>query len=431
MCQDCVCDELSHTPFHTQYSDDKQLAGKLLKLISGQGADNTMTTSENFPGPLRTAIRDLPASKIRAISREGMTRDDVVPLWFGEPNFPTPKFICDAASEALAAGHTFYTENRGIPPLRAAISKYMSNLYGVDVGENRITTTVAAMNGIMLVMEAIVDPGDNVVIAEPLWSNCRETVAIMAGEPRGVELDDVDGKWVLDLDRLFSACDDRTRAIFVNSPGNPTGWVMPVEQQKAVLDFCREKRIWLLADEVYARLIFDRPYAPSFLELAEPEDPLIVFNSFSKSWSMTGWRLGWLTAPPSMGEVFEKLNEYNISGPTTFVQHAAIVAIEDGEDFIEETVEGYRRGRDLVYQRLSGMGKVSLSFPEAAFYAFFKVDGVTDSLEFAREILNKTGVGLAPGAAFGRSGEGYLRLCFAASPDVLSQAMDKLEPMFS
>ncbi|MBT3700158.1 MAG: pyridoxal phosphate-dependent aminotransferase [Alphaproteobacteria bacterium] len=390
-----------------------------------------MTTSDNLPAPVRDAIHNLQASKIRAISREGMNRDDVLPLWFGEPNFPTPKFICDAAAEALAAGHTFYTENRGIPPLRSTLSGYMSNLYGVDVAEDRITTTVAAMNGIMLVMEAIVDPGDNVVIVAPLWPNCRETVAIMGGEPRAVDLVEVDGKWQLDLERLFAACDERTRAIFVNSPGNPTGWVMSVEQQQAVLEFCRKKRIWLLADEVYARLIFDRPYAPSFIEIAEPEDPVIAFNSFSKSWAMTGWRLGWLTAPPSMGEVFEKLNEYNISGPTTFVQHAAIVAIRDGEDFVKQTVEGYRQGRDLVYQRLSGMDRVHLPFPEAAFYAFFRVDGVEDSLELARKILNETGVGLAPGAAFGQSGEGYLRLCFAATPDILSSAMDRLEPILS
>jgi aspartate aminotransferase len=390
-----------------------------------------MNSPDNLPAPVRASIKDLQASKIRAISREGMTRENIIPLWFGEPNFPTPKFICDAAADALAAGHTFYTENRGIPPLRTALSDYMSNLYGVPVKEDRITTTVAAMNGIMLVMEAIVDPGDNVIIVEPLWPNCRETVSIMGGEPRGVELREINGKWQLDLDALFDACDDRTRAIFVNSPGNPTGWVMPSEQQQAVLEFCRQRRIWLLADEVYARLIFDRPYAPSFIEISTPEDPVIAFNSFSKSWAMTGWRLGWVTAPASFGELLEKLNEYNISGATTFVQHAAVVAIRDGEDFIKETVEGYRRGRDLVYQRLSGMGRVHLAFPEAAFYAFFRVDGVEDSLSFAHEILDETGVGLAPGSAFGPSGESYLRLCFAATPDALSEAMDRLEPLLT
>jgi len=390
-----------------------------------------MDTAVTHPGPIRPAIQNLRSSQIRTISHSAMGRDDVIPLWFGEPDRPTPKFICDAAAEALAKGQTFYTENRGIPPLRTVLSDYMTNLYGVPVAEDRITVTVAAMNAIMMVMQAIVDPGDNVVIVEPLWPNCRETVAVMDGEPRLVQLEEKDGRWQLDLDRLFDACDDRTRGIFLNSPGNPTGWVMPREQQQAVLDFCRERRIWVIADEVYARLIYDRPYAPSFIELAEPGDPVIAVNSFSKTWSMTGWRLGWLTAPPGIGNIFAELNEYNVAGPTTFVQHAAVVAVRDGEDFVEETRERYRLSRDLVFQRLTSMSRVKLSFPEAAFYAFFSVDGMTNSLEFAREILKDTNVGVAPGSAFGEAGEGHLRICFASSTDVLSDAMDRLEPFLS
>jgi len=384
-----------------------------------------------FPAPVRPAIQNLRSSQIRTISHSAMGRDDVIPLWFGEPDQPTPKFICDAAAEALAGGKTFYTENRGIPPLRSVLSDYMTNLYGVPVAEDRISVTVAAMNAIMLVMQSIVGPGDNIVIVEPLWPNCRETVAIMDGEPRAVQLIEKDGRWHLDLDQLFDACDARTKGIFLNSPGNPTGWVMPREQQQAVLDFCRERRIWVIADEVYARLIYDRPYAPSFIELAEPEDPVIAINSFSKTWSMTGWRLGWLTGPPSMGPVFAELNEYNVAGPTTFVQHAAVVAVRDGEEFVEQTRERYRLGRDLVYQRLSSMGRVKLMYPEAAFYAFFGVDGVSNSLEYAREILQETNVGVAPGSAFGEAGEGHLRICFASSTELLSQAMDRLEPFLS
>jgi aspartate/methionine/tyrosine aminotransferase len=390
-----------------------------------------MDSAATYPAPVRRAIRHLRSSQIRAISHSAMGRDDVLALWFGEPDQPTPKFICDAAAEALGAGHTFYTENRGIPPLRSVLSDYMTTLYGAPVTEDRITVTVAAMNAIMMIMQAIVEPGDNVVIVEPLWPNCRETVAIMDGEPRLVQLEDKDGRWQLDLDRLFDACDDRTKGIFINSPGNPTGWVMPREQQRAVLDFCRERGIWIIADEVYARLIYDRPYAPSFIELAEPEDPVIVVNSFSKTWSMTGWRLGWLTAPPSIGPVFAELNEYNVAGPTTFVQHAGVVAVRDGEDFVEQTRERYRLGRDLVYQRLSSMSRVRLSNPEAAFYAFFGVDGMTNSLDFARQILKETNVGVAPGSAFGDAGEGHLRICFASSTELLSNAMDRLEPFLS
>ncbi len=390
-----------------------------------------MMDTVDFPAPIRQSIVDLQASKIREVSRDGLGRDGLLALWFGEPDQPTPKFICDAASEALASGHTFYTANRGIPPLREALSEYMTTLYGVPVAEERIALTVGAMNAIMLIMQAIVKPGDNVVIVEPLWPNCRETVAVMDGEPRLVQLEEKDGRWQLDLNRLFDRCDEKTRGIFINSPGNPTGWVMPTEQQREVMDFCRSRNIWMIADEVYARIIYDRPYAPSFLEVSEPEDPLIVVNSFSKSWSMTGWRLGWLTTPTALGEVLDKLSEYNVSHPTTFVQHAGIVAVREGEDFVKATVEHYRLGRDLVYQRLSAMPRVRLPYPEAAFYAFFSVDGMEDSLTYAAEILNKANVGLAPGSAFGSAGEGHLRLCFAATTETLSAAMDRLEPYFS
>jgi aspartate aminotransferase len=214
----------------------------------------------------------------------------------------------------------------------------------------------------------------------------------------------------------------------VNSPGNPTGWIMEQDQQRELLDFCRERGIYVISDEVYIRLIYDRPRAPSFLDICEPDDPVIVINSFSKTWSMTGWRLGWLTHPPHLGPDLSKLNEFNVASPTTFVQHAGVTAIREGEGFVAEMVEGYRRNRDLVFQRLAAMPKVRLSRPEGAFYAFFAVDGMTDSFEYAKQLIAETGVGLAPGRAFGPEGEGWMRLCFAAEPDTLSEALDRLEP---
>jgi aspartate/methionine/tyrosine aminotransferase len=233
------------------------------------------------------------------------------------------------------------------------------------------------------------------------------------------------------MNDIAAACDDRTRAIYVNSPGNPTGWVMESDQQRELLDFARERDIYVVSDEVYVRLIYDRPRAPSFLDLAEPEDRVIVVNSFSKTWSMTGWRLGWLIHPPVLGPVFSKLNEFNVASPTTFVQHAGVVAMRNGEPFVAEMVERYRRNRDLVFQRLAGMPRVRLARPEGAFYAFFAVDGMTDSVAYAKQLIAETGVGMAPGRAFGESGEGWLRLCFAAEAATLSMAMDRLEPEFS
>lgn len=380
--------------------------------------------------PMRPGIAALGGSLIRAVSDEHMGRPDVIPLWFGEPDAPTPDFIKDAASRALAANHVFYTRNRGIPELRAALSRYATRLHGAPVGEERITVTASGMSAIMLVSQLLVAPGDNVVAVGPVWPNCVETVHVMGGEGRIAALDAAaDGGWRLDLEKVFAACDERTVAVFVNSPGNPTGWVMTGEDQRALVDWCRRRGIYVVADEVYVRLAFDGQRAPSFLDFADPEDRIVVINSFSKSWSMTGWRLGWLTHGPALGEAFAKLNEYNLAGPTTFVQHAGVTAVEEGEPFVAEILERYRRNRDLVVQRLGAMRRVRLPRPDGAFYAFFAVDGVTDSLAFAHEIARTAGVGLAPGRAFGEAGEGRLRLCFAAAPQTLSRALDRLQPM--
>ncbi len=387
---------------------------------------------ESLGRNIRHAIETLDGSLIRKVAETNIGRDDVIPLWFGEPNVPTPDFIKKAAVAALDDDQVFYAQNRGVPPLREVLSTYVSKLHGRPIDIDRLSVTVSGMNAIMLVSEVLIDNGDNMVVVGPVWPNCRQTVHIMGGEPRQVALKpDQNGRWQLDFDELFDACDDRTRAIFVNSPGNPTGWVMTEQEQRALLAECKRRGLYVVADEVYIRLSYDQPKAPSFLDFAEPDDPLIVINSFSKSWSMTGWRLGWLTHPPALGDVFSVLNEFNIASPTTFVQHAGVVAVRDGEDFVKETVEGYRRNRDLVFQRLAAMPKVSLSRPEGAFYAFFAVDGMTDSLEYAKELISTTGVGLAPGRAFGEAGEGWLRLCFASEQDLLSEALDRLEPEFS
>jgi len=392
-----------------------------------------MSDNPNVPGRnIRHAIETLEGSLIRDVAESNIGRDDVIALWFGEPNVATPDFIKQAAVAALADNQVFYAQNRGIPPLRQVLSDYVSKLHGRPLGIDRLTVTASGMNAIMLVSEVLIDNGDNMVVVGPVWPNCRQTMQIMGGEARQVALKpDENGRWQLDFDELFDACDARTRAIFVNSPGNPTGWVMSEAEQRTLLDECKRRGIYVVADEVYIRLAYDRPKAPSFLDFAEPDDPLIVINSFSKSWSMTGWRLGWLTHPPALGDVFSVLNEFNIASPTTFVQHAGVAAVRDGEEFVTQMVEEYRRNRDLVFQRLAAMPKVSLSRPEGAFYAFFAVDGMTDSTDYAKHLIATTGVGLAPGRAFGEAGEGWLRLCFASELPVLSQALDRLEPALS
>jgi aspartate aminotransferase len=352
---------------------------------------------------------------------------DVVPLWFGEGDLPTPAFICEAAAEAMRRGETFYTFKRGIPQLRAALARYLTGLYAKPVESERVAVTSSGMNAIMLVAQAIVDPGDNVVVISPVWPNINAVIGIMGGEAKPVAMrPTAEGGWTLDLDAVFAACDARTRAIFVNSPGNPTGWMMSAEEAASLLDFTRRRGLWLMSDEVYHRIVYDRRAAPSLLDLAEPEDRVVVLNSFSKAWAMTGWRLGWMVAPQEMLSVVDKLIEFNTSGSPTFLQHAAVTAIERGEPLIAEIVERCRLGRDLLIRGLSRFSRVRVAPPQGAFYAFCRVDGCTDSFALARQIVSGVKVGVAPGIAFGPAGEGHLRLCFAASTQRLAQALDRL-----
>ena len=383
-------------------------------------------------GPLgaRSRAEALPASKIREVGNAGMGIEDVIGLWYGEPDLPTPKFITDAAAAALAQGRTFYTENLGIPELRQAISEYMSRVHEKPVPVERISVTASGMSAVNLVQQVLTDPGDNVIVVGPIWPNLIATIGLMGGEPRLIPLKFGNQGWSLDLERLFDAADGRTRAIMVNSPSNPTGWVASHEILARILAFCRERGIWMIGDEVYSRMVYDgRLAAPSVIDLAEPEDQVIAINSFSKSWCMTGWRLGWLAAPAKLMPVLEKCIEFHYSCPAEFSQVAAVTAIREGEPFIAEMLQRYGKCREMTIARLGASPRVRLAPPEGAFYAFFAVEGMSDSLEWCKQVLRRTHVGLAPGAAFGPDCERYIRLCYASSLERLERAFDRLEPV--
>lgn len=385
-------------------------------------------TQEHGPTlpPIRRQIDALANSRIREVSDLGMKLGGVLPLWFGESDMTTPEFIRQAAKTSLDDGETFYAENLGIPPLREAIAAYQSRLLGKPIAPERIVVTNSGMTALMLVMQVLLGEGDNAVITTPIWPNCIEAARIMGAEPRLVQLRMGEGAWRLDLEELFDSVDEKTKLILVNSPNNPTGWMMPASDQRALLDFATERGIWVIADEVYERLVYDDARAPSFLDLAGPADPVIAANSFSKSWCMTGWRLGWITVPDGMAASFGKVVEYNFSCAPVFIQRAGIAALQGGEDFIGQIVADYRRNRDLVHQRLMGTGRVRMASPPGAFYAFMAIEGMQDSLAFARMLIEKHKVGLAPGSAFGPGGEGHIRLCFAITHDKLSEALDRL-----
>lgn len=377
---------------------------------------------------LAPAAAAAPVSRIVDVVNYGRTKAGLIGLWVGEGADPTPQFICDAAIQSMQAGETFYTWQRGIPELREALARYHSRLFGVPVEREQCYVIGSGMASILVASRMTLTAGDEMILAGPLWPNASAACELVGAKPVGVELEVKDGRWQLDLDKLFAAVTPRTRAMFINSPGNPTGWVMDQEQQRAVLAFCRQRGIWIIADEVYQRFTYDCPVAPSFLQIADRDDRLLVVNSFSKNWAMTGWRVGWMIAPPALGQVIENLVQYTTSGVAVFKQRACQTALDQGESYVKELVETCRTARDLVYRRLSAIDGVEITQPDGAFYHFFRHRAVSDCRQLAIKLVDEANVGLAPGQAFMPGGKGYLRLCFAQKLDRLAEALDRLEP---
>lgn len=375
----------------------------------------------------RAAVRELVASQIREVANEGMGDPDVLPFWFGEPDEVTPAFIRDAGAASLARGETFYTQNLGIPSLRHALATYVSGLHRPTAGTN-IAVTASGMSALMLTVEALVAPGDRVVVVTPLWPNLVEIPKILSAHVECVPLSFAAGQWTLDVDRLLAALKPGTRLAMINSPNNPTGWTLTRVQQQAILDHCRRHGIWLVADDVYERLYYDddAPAAPSFLDLAQTEERVVSTNSFSKSWLMTGWRLGWIVAPSALMPELGKLIEYNTSCSPAFVQHAGVAAVEHGEATVAHTRVRLRRARDFLVGELARTSGIEAAAPAGAMYAFFRVDGLTDSLAFCKRLVHEAKLGLAPGRAFGPEGEGFVRWCFAADEARLADGVARL-----
>jgi aspartate/methionine/tyrosine aminotransferase len=378
---------------------------------------------------MRSAIDELPGSKIREVANAGIGRADVLPFWFGESDEVTPAFVREAAIESLREGETFYAHNLGLAELREAIAAYASSLHR-SIGVERIAVTSSGVSALMIAMQALAGAGDEVVAVVPVWPNLTAQPAILGAEVKRVALRPRDGVWRLDIDELQSAVTARTRVLIVNAPNNPTGWTLTRAEQEAILAHCRRTGTWIVADEVYERVYFEpgSKAAPSFLDVAEDDDRLVVAHSFSKSFLMTGWRLGWLVVPPALQDAIGKLIEFNTSCAPVFVQRAGLAALHGASDFVPGLVERLRNCRDTLLPLLAAVPRVQVASPLGGMYAFFRVDGENDSLAFAKRLVAEVGLGLAPGAAFGAEGEGWLRWCFA-SRDVsrLVRGVERLE----
>lgn len=375
---------------------------------------------------IRAMAAALPESGIVEVFNYGRGRPGLIPLWVGEGDLPTPEFISTAAITALQAGQTFYTYQRGIPPLREGIADYLNRHYATAITPERVIVTGSGMQAIQETLQALVGPGDEVAVVSPVWPNIFAAIEMQEAVVKPVLLELGEQGWQFDPEKLFAACGPKTKVLFINTPGNPTGWVMELDDMIRVRDFARERGLWIVADEVYSRFVYDRPRVTSFLEIMEPDERLIITNTFSKNWAMTGWRVGWAVIPASLGQVYENLVQYNTSGVATFLQYGAVTAIREGDGFVDALVERCRVGRDLVCEHLETLPNVRLTRPQGAFYLFFSVEGVTDSTAYAKYLVDKANVGLAPGSAFGPGGEGCFRLCFASSHALLREGVERL-----
>jgi aspartate/methionine/tyrosine aminotransferase len=369
----------------------------------------------------------VPYSRIRELAEIAMRMEGVLPLYFGESNLPTPQYIKDAAARAMAEGHTFYTPNAGYASLRRAIAEKYRQLHGVELdGLKEIVVTASGVQALHVAIRCVLDPGDEAIILTPAWPNASSIAAMCCAAARQIPLCLEGDRYRIDFGAVERAVGPRTRLLIYTSPSNPLGWVATEDDQEKLLDLCRRHGLWLMADEVYERLYYNGPTAPSILRKCTRDDAVAVPQSFSKSYCMTGWRLGWLVARRDLAQKATELNEFIVSHAPAMIQKAGETALREGDAEVAEMVARLRQNRDLALDALASMPGVTVPRPDGAFYLFPRIAGLRDSFDFCRRLLAEKKVGLAPGVAFGAGGEGSIRICYAADRSVLEPALQRL-----
>lgn len=377
-------------------------------------------------------LSQIQPSRIRELANVAFTMDGVYALHFGESNMATPQYIKDAAAQAINDDWTFYSENAGLPALRTAIAQKYADLHGVVLDPaDEIVITASGTQALNLTIRCTLDPGDEALILSPNWPNGTEIVRLFGATPHEIPFvlrnnGPHNNRFAIDFAALEAAVTAKTKLLLYTSPSNPLGWVATIEEQQQLLDFARRHKLWLMADEVYERIYYEGEVAPSILKLCTRDDAVIAIQSFSKSYCMTGWRLGWAVARRDLINKAGPLNEFIVSHATTFVQRAGLAALAHGEDEIAARAELFHERMSFCYRALSETNGVTVPRPEGAFYLFPTINGITDSYDFCLRLLQETNVSVAPGVAFGAGGEGALRICTAADLSVLEPAMERL-----
>jgi len=385
---------------------------------------------------IASSVAHVPHSRIRELAEIAMSMDGVLRLYFGESNLPTPDYIKQAAVRAMNEGYTFYTENAGLPSLRRALSAHYRKLHAVELDPaGEIVVTASGVQALNLGIRCALDPGDEAIVLTPAWPNGSANGMLCNAVVHEIPHPLCGERYRIDFDALERTVNARTRLLVYTSPSNPLGWVATEQEQRGLLDFARRHGLWLLADEVYDRLYYGgaglggaglgEP-APSILRLATRDDAVMVVHSFSKSYCMTGWRLGYLIARRDLAAKATQINEFVVSHAPTFTQKAGETALADGEPELLRMLQRLKESRELCLGALQGIAGVTVPKPDGAFYLFPRIDGLTDSFAFCLRLLEETRVGLAPGVAFGAGGEGSVRICYAAERSILEPAMERL-----
>lgn len=345
----------------------------------------------------------------------------------GRPDFDTPKLIKDATIKSIENGDVFYTSNYGIMPLREAVAEKLRNENNLDYTAKEVLITAGATESIYDSYSLILEEGDEILLPNPCWPNYVNAAYIMGAVPVRYSLAE-ENDFQIDFDELEGLVTEKTKAIVIINPSNPIGSMFTLETLEKLADFAKKKDILVISDEIYEKIIYGNKKHISIASLDGMKERTITINGFSKTYSMTGFRLAYIAAPEEFIRVLNIIHQHNTSCATSFVQHGGITALKEGGDASEEMVKEYKRRRDYIVEKVNSIEGLSLNAPDGAFYAFINIKGLgVSSEEFCNYLLDEECVAIVPGTVFGSAGEGFVRFSYASSYEDIVEGLNRME----